>query len=199
MSLRALCLLALLPIVSGCASDGPAREAADDPSAGDLTGGTWEEGDPVAGDWSISWKNLDPKYPATTVSIVNASSEIGRKLLAGASSSEIRVASDAQMGALVSELRKLGFFEHAVAGLALDSVPDVPGKKGVVVLQQDGAARGLLLTTQMGRSAVPQTYANCKKFVITAHMQLQGFDVKASLGPGDERILTAPPPKMPRR
>jgi len=193
----ALSLAFPLLAASGCGSDDAASSGGQFIGSG--TGETWDDGEPVQGNYSVTWKNLNPANPPASMSIVNESSEIGQKLSSGvATSSEIRVATDAQMGGLLMALKNLGFFDRATDGLGLDNIPDLPGRRGIVVVTQDGHSRGLMLTTNIGPGPIPETYRNCKGAVLDAHSHLHGAEVKASLGPADDRILTAPPPKYHR-
>src|SRR6185436_7092079 len=107
----------------------------------------------------------------------------------------IRVATDEQMGALLSEMKRLGFDANATSGISLENIPEVPNPKGLIVVTQDGKSRGLLMQLGLGRSPVPEAYSNCKRVVVTAHMQLQGYDARASIGAPDESIFSAP--KLP--
>ena len=159
----------------------------------------WTDGDPVHGNVLVMWRNLDPRNPASAVGIVNETSQNGQKLKSGKStSSEIRVLNDSDMGGLLASLRKIGFFDHATDGLGLSSIPDVPGKKGIIIVTQDGHDKGLMLTTNLGKSAIPQTYIEAKNLIFTIHSNLPGFDVKASVGEPDERVFSVPPPKLKR-
>lgn len=205
-----LALLVSLTLAASCGSDGAARSDTDDrqgtvrePVAADEvpagSGPTWEDGEPVQGNVLVAWKNLDPAYQSAAVGLVNESSEIGQKLKSGKStSSEIRVLSDREMGGLLQQLAQLGFFKYATEGLSLDTIPERTGKKGIVVVTQDGRAQGLLLTLNLGTSPVPKAYADSKKIILFAHSQVQGFDVKVGAGEADERIFSAPPPRLKR-
>jgi len=191
-------LAAAAALAASCGSDSAAVDSS--PSEVPAGAATWGDGDPVQGEVTVAWQNLDPKYPAARVGLVNESSTIGQKLKSGkAKSSEIRVLTDAEMGGLLAKMTELGFFQYATDGLALDNTPDVQGKRGVVVVTQDGHSKGLMLTTNLGMSPVPKAYADNKKLVLFAHSQVPGYDVKASIGAPDERIFSAPPirPKKP--
>ncbi len=195
----AFLLAAALVLAASCGSDSSARGGGSTASADAPTGGTWEDGDPVKGDVTVAWANLDPKFPTARVGLVNESSAIGQKLRSGkATSSEIRVLSDREMGGLLAQLGKLGFFQYATDGLDLGNAPDVSGRRGIVVVTQDGRAKGLMLTTNLGMSPVPKAYADSKKVILFAHSQVQGFDVKAGVGEPDEHVFDAPPIKMKR-
>lgn len=186
-------------LAAGCASDGGSGGGSGDESEAAPTGGTWEDGEAVRGNVSVTWKNLNPANPPASASLVNESSEIGQKLKSGrASSSEIRVVSDAQMGGLLSQLKKLGFFQYATDGMALDNLPNVDGQRGIVVVTQDGHSKGLMLTTHIGPGPVPTAYRDSKNVVLFAHSQVPGFDVKANVGAPDERVFTAPKPTLRR-
>ena len=193
-----LALLAAAPLAA-CSSGGSGSGASSSGSA-DVSGGdTWNESTPVTGNVQVAWKNLDPANPPAAVGLVNESSESGRKLKSGkATSSQIRVLTDQQMGGLLAALEKVGFFRHATAGIALDNLPSVPGRKGVVVVTRDGKSVGLLLTTNLGTSPVPKAYTDSKNMILAAHHEVQGFEAKAGIGESDERIFSAPPPKLRR-
>jgi hypothetical protein len=179
-------------------ASGKRLEALDEGS-GSQASGNWEDGAAVRGDVSVSWKNLDPRNPLAAHSLVNESSEIGRKLRGGkATSSEIRVIGDLEMGRLLAELKKIGFFDHATDNLSLANVPEVPGRRGVVVVTQDGRSKGLMLTTNLGTGPIPKTYVESKRVVLAVHSQVQGFDVRVGTGAADEGVLSVPPPRFKR-
>jgi hypothetical protein len=161
---------------------------------------TWADSEPVNGDVTVAWENLDPNSPAHRIGLVNESSATGQKLKSGkATSSEIRVLTDAEMGGLLAKLAELNFFKFATDGVGLDNAPDVPGRKGIVVVTQNGDTKGLFFRTNLGEKALADAYVESKKLVFAIHSQLPGYDVKASLGASDERIFSAPPikPKKP--
>jgi hypothetical protein len=195
-------LLAVSAPLAACSSDPSYESAASGPSASPeagSSGSTWDESTPVRGDIQVAWKNLDPTNPPAAVGLVNESSETGQKLKTGrATSSQVRVLTDRQMGGLLAQLEKVGFFQYATEGLSLDNVPSVPGRKGVVVVTRDGRSVGLLMTTNLGTSPVPKAYSDAKNMVIYVHGQVQGFEAKASIGESDERIFSAPKPTLRR-
>ena len=195
-------MFAVAALVSGgCASEGQKTSAAGsaDSVPDAPSGGTWDDGEPVKGNVSVTWKNLNPANPQAASSLVNESSEIGRKLKSGtASSSEIRVITDAQMGGMLSQMKELGFFDHATKGLGLDNVPDVPGRRGIVVVKRDDQSLGLMLTTNLGLGPIPKVYRDVKTVVLFAHSQVRGFDVKAGTGAPDETLFSAPKPTFRR-
>ena len=168
-------------------------------AAGAPAGDSWDESTAVSGDVQVAWKNLDPDNPPAAVGLVNESSETGQKLKSGrATSSQVRVLTDHQMGGLLAMLDKVGFFRHATEGLSLDNLPTVPGRKGVVVVTRNGRSVGLLMTTALGTSPIPKAYTDSKNMVIHAHGQVPGFEAKASIGESDERIFSAPKPTLRR-
>lgn len=194
-------LAATLPLAA-CSSDesfsgtSPGGQAA---SGGGSTSGTWDESTPVSGDVQVAWKNLDPANPPAAVGLVNESSATGQKLKSGhATSSQVRVLSDAQMGGLLAALDKTGFFRYATDGISLDNLPNVPNRKGVVVVTRDGHSVGLVMTTNLGTSPVPKAYSDSKNTIIYAHGQVAGYEAKASIGESDERIFSAPKPTLRR-
>jgi hypothetical protein len=199
-SILAVPLLLACGLAAGCASDdAPGGSGSGDESGAVSSGGNWEDGEAVRGNVSVTWKNLNPANPSASASLVNESSEIGQKLKSGrASSSEIRVVTDAQMGGLLAQLKKLGFFQYATDGMGLDNLPDVAGQRGIVVVTQDGHSKGLMLTTNIGPGPVPTAYRDSKNVVLFAHSQVPGFDVKSGVGAPDERVFTAPKPTLRR-
>lgn len=156
-----------------------------------------ERGEATGGNTVVTWKNLDPRNPDVTWSLVNETSDVGAKLRSGrATSTEIRVMSDVDMGTLLNELRKAGFFENATRGLGLGNIPDVPGRKGIVVVSQDGVDHGLMLTPNLGGTTVPVAYRDSKQLVGAVHNALQGFEVRVNQD--TDRVFQAPSPKMRR-
>ena len=191
-------LLALCLSLAACGSDGSSESGAGG-SAADSGAGTWDEAAPVAGNVQVAWKNLDTANPAAAAGLVNESSETGQKLKSGrATSSQVRVLTDAQMGGLLAKLDEVGFFRNATQGLSLDNIPEVPGKKGIVVVTRDGQSVGLMLTTNLGTSPIPKVYTNAKNMILAAHGQVMGYEAKAGIGESDERIFSAPKPNLRR-
>jgi hypothetical protein len=189
-------LAAALALAASCGSDGGGGGSS---GYSGSSGATWEDSEPVAGEVMVAWQDLDPTRQSTRVGLVNESSEAGRKLKSGqASSAEIRVLTDVQMGGLLSKLAELGFFEYATDGLALDNVPDTAGKKGIIVVSQDGRSKGLLFRTNIGAGPLTNAYINSKNTILYAHSQVIGFDVRANVGEPDERVFEAPPIRMKR-
>jgi hypothetical protein len=196
-----LAFAATLPLAA-CSSDSSYGSSASGPSSSGVeaaSGDSWDESTPVGGNVQVAWKNLDPANQPAAVGLVNESSETGQKLKTGrATSSQVRVLSDQQMGGLLGMLDKVGFFRYATEGLSLDNVPDLPGRKGIVVVTRDGHSVGLMLTTNLGTSPVPKAYSDSKNMIIHAHGQVQGFEAKAGIGESDERIFSAPKPTLRR-
>jgi hypothetical protein len=191
----AVSLSSALLLASACGSDGGSKSGG--PAMESASGEGVDEGDPVHGDVLVMWKNLNPANPPAAAGLVNESSEIGQKLKSGkANSSEVRVLSDAQMGGLLAALEKNGFFQYATDGMGLDSIPDAPGRKAVIIVTQDGRSRGLLSLPGTGASPIPKVFYNSKMLIIGIHSQLPGAEVRAGLGEPDERVFTAPPPKF---
>lgn len=192
--------LAMAASLTACASD-DASDSGGGSSLGGVSpaGGSWDESAPVTGDVQVAWKNLDAANPAAACGLVNESSETGQKLKSGrATSSQVRVLTDAQMGGLLAKLEEVGFFRHATQGISLDNVPQVPGRKGIVVVTRDGQSVGLMLTTNLGTSPVPKIYTDSKNMVLAVHGQVMGYEAKAGIGEADDRIFSAPKPTLRR-
>jgi hypothetical protein len=186
-----LALASALVLASACSSDSDSRSGSSVEAV--------EEGAPVHGEVAVTWKNLNPANPPATMTLVNESSETGRKLKSGeANSSTIKVLSDAEMGGLLAALDSKGFFRYATDGMGLDNIPDLPGKKGIVIVTQDGQSKGLLSLPGLGSGPVPQVFLDSKRLILDIHRQLPGAEVHSGLGESDERIFSAPPPKMHR-
>ena len=189
----ALLLVAALA-VSGCGSTGGGGGAV----LAKPNIGTIEPGEAVTGNASATWKNLDPRNPEVTQTLVNASSEAGRALRSGrVSSSEVRVVSDEVMGTLLGELEDAGFFEHATPGMNLDNLPATPGRRGVVIVTRDGRSWGLVLAPGTGSTPIPATYRDCKALILAVHMSVQGLEVQVDVD--ENEVFSAPPIRMPRR
>ena len=192
-------LLALCLSLAACGSDGSSESGAGGSAAGSGGAGTWDEAAPVAGNVQVAWRNLDTANPAAAAGLVNESSETGQKLKSGkATSSQVRVLTDAQMGGLLAKLDEVGFFRNATQGLSLDNVPEVPGKKGIVVVTRDGQSVGLMLTTNLVSSPFPKVYTDSKNMILAAHGAVVGYEAKSGTGESDERIFSAPKPKLRR-
>lgn len=191
-------LAAALFALGACASGSSGDTDGAEPRASDGGTRTVERGEAVGGNTMVTWKNLDPRNPDVTWGLVNESSEMGQKLRSGrASSTEIRVMSDTDMGTLINELRKAGFFENATRGLGLANVPDVPGRKGIVVVSQDGVEQGLMLTPNLGGTSIPVAYRDSKQLIGAVHGALQGFEVRVNQDA--DRVFQAPPIRMRTR
>jgi len=191
----ALSLVSALLLAAACSSEGGSNSGGS--SMETPSGESFDDGEPVHGDVAVTWKNLNPANPPASASLVNESSEVGQKLKSGkANSSVIRVLTDAQMGGLLAALEKDGFFQYATDGMGLDTVPDLAGRKGVIVVTQDGRSKGLLSLPGTGAGPVPKVFYNSKMLIIGIHSQLPGAEVRAGIGEPDERIFTAPPPKF---
>ncbi len=156
------------------------------------------QGDAVSGEVFVSWRNLDPRNPAVTQTIVNESSELGRALASGRkNSADVRVLGDADMGTLLAQLEDIGFFRYATEGMGLDNAPDVPGRRGIVVVERDGRTWGLMLTPGAGRTPIPAAYRDAKGVILVAHSSLPGMDVKVNVDA--DRVFSAPPIGLKRR
>lgn len=196
----------LIPMVlyaTACASGGDAAAPSGGGGGGERAAPREEArptGEVVKGNYSVSWKSLSPRNKGvTTFSLVNESSEIGTKLSSGkATSSEIRVITDAGMAWLVDQLKQAGFYQFASDGLGLANAAQSGSKSGVVVVQQDGRTLGLAL---VGPGAAAQAYETSKQLVMRMHSQASPImgDIKVSTGPADESIFSAPKPPPLRR
>jgi len=192
-----VCVTAAAALLAGCAGDSTERAGTSDLAA--AGGPTWEDAAPVKGDFTVLWQDLNPKNQQTRFGLVNESSEIGQKLKSGkASSSEIRVLTDVEMGGLISKLTELGFFKYASDGVDIDNAPDVPGRRGIVVVRQDGHSKGLLFRTNLGAGPLTNAYLDSKKIILYVHGQVPGWDMKAQIGAPDERVFDAPKIQMKR-
>lgn len=157
-----------------------------------------EDGDPVSGNVQVTWRNLDPANKDVVISLVNESSEYGQRLRSGRSTSTVtRVATDEQMGQLLATLREMGFFEHATP-MVLGALPDEPGRKGAVVVQQGGESVGLMLVRKQGLagSQIPKIYTESKRLIIGLHSSLQGLEVRTNQ---DDDVFSMPPIQPPGR
>jgi hypothetical protein len=188
--------LMLAAVCVGCSSGG--SEPVSDDAAVEVAAGA-AESEPVRGEVMVSWRNLDPRYPATAVALVNDSSSTGQRLRSGTvTSSTIRVLTDAEMGWVLAEIERMGFHQHARDGLDVAAASEVPGRKGIVTIERDGTTKGLLLTTGLGTSPLPKVYVQVKDFVNKVHGHVVGGEVRASVGPADESIFSAPPARLKR-
>jgi hypothetical protein len=188
-------LAAALALAASCGSDGGGGGSSD---YSEPAGATWEDGEPVQGNVTVAWKNLDPKNQAASRFLVNESSETGQKMKRGATASDVGLLTDVQMGGLLAKLTEIGFFRYATDGTGLDNVPDLPGLKGIVVVTRDGASTGLLFRTNLDDRSLAQSYVDAKKIILLVHSQVIGPDVRANVGEPDERVFEAPPIRMKR-
>lgn len=164
--------------------------------------GDFREVDAVSGNYSVTWKNLNPAGDPVVQTLVNETSEIGVKIKSGrATSSTIRVVSDEQMGSLVDKLREMSYFDHATPGVGLDNVPDVPNRRGIVAVDEDGDRSALIFTLHMGNTPVPTVYRDCKSVILRVHGAAQGgMEVRAGRGESvdADRLFKGPKIKMER-
>ena len=160
--------------------------------------GSIEPGDAVQGDVFVTWKNLNPRNPDVTQTLVNESSEAGQQLRSGkVSSSAVRVISDADMGTLLLKLKDIGFYDQATRGVGPNSIPQVPGRRGIVLVHDNGTDWGLMLTPGAGGTALPATYRDCKGLILAIHGAVQGLKVEVNVDA--DRVFSAPPIRMPNR
>ena len=125
-SVRALVLAVGAVALAACAGSGSSSGSGGDGAERPSLAG-WDEGDPAQGNVQVTWKQLDPRHPAVTQTLVNESSEMGRRLRSGrASSAETKVISDEEMGRLLAALTKVGFYNFATQGQAVDTLPQAP-------------------------------------------------------------------------
>lgn len=139
---------------------------------------------PVKGNVQITVR-LSPKdKDVSTFALVNESSEIGKKLSTGrATSAQIRFLDDLAMGRLLAEMNARGFAAQSSPGLTLENLPVYPGRRGVIIVEQDGATRGIDFGTGTGGGALPKTFVDCKQLIMGVHGSLSGFEVRASTDP----------------
>ena len=202
----ALLTLVLLSLGLGaCASDTGGTASTGGSGNGSHVGaalggaeGDFEPGEAVKDNVRVTWRNLDDRNPPVTQSLVNASSEMGSQLRSGrVSSTSTRVLSDTDMGALLNELEDVDFFDVAKPGLSLDNHPDVPGARGVVVVERNGRAHGLLMTTGLSGTRIPETYVKSKQLVFAVHSAVSGYEVRVNVD--EDRVFKAPKSKLRRR
>jgi hypothetical protein len=156
----------------------------------------------VQGNVMVTLRTYHPNAPTTTMALVNASSESGRRLASGkATSREIRVITDDDMGRLLAEMDRRGFSGQARAGLTLAQLTDNPSRRGVILVEENGSSRGIEFSTGAGGTALPTVYTECKKLVWGVHMAVPGFEVRATTDNAmdAENVFQAPPARLPRR
>lgn len=199
--------LALLACAAspGCAGGDAARSGGSGgvASSGDGGEGVLPPGVPVKGNVQVTLRTYNPKDPAVvaTMALVNESSEIGRKLKSGrATSTVVRVVSDSDMGALLAAMDEKGFSGTATPGMTLDGLQDDGRRRGVIIVDRNGATQGIDFGLNQGGTAVPTVYTECKRLVWGVHMAVQGFAVSATTGNAEDadRVFQAPPLKMKR-
>ena len=184
-------------LLSGACSSGG---AVDDPA---LEGDPIEvaEGVPATGNVHVSLRTWDATSGpgGKTWVLVNASSEVGQKLRTGRATSTVtRVLDDAGMGSLLATFEENGFSKVAVGGVTLDSLPEDSRRKGVLIVEQDGASRALISAPNVGRS-VATIYRDCKVLFLQVHGSIPGAAVSVGTGDADpERTFRAPPIRMNR-
>ena len=185
-------LAALIP--GGCAGGGADGGVAF--SAPDIE--EFEDADPVSGNVRVTWRNLEPRHPDFTGSLVNASSEAGQRLRSGRASSSItKVLEDEEMGKLIKALENEGFFQYATEGLGLSNVPDHEGQKGILVVDRDGTTKGLMLTRNLGGTQIPRVYTDCKSLFLAIHGKVSGYEIR--INADVERVFQSPKIRMNRR
>ncbi len=192
-------LLASLALAA-CANSPPGGGGG---GAGGDDGDTRASGRAVQGNVQITLQTQTPSTPIQTFAFVNATSEIGRRITSGrATSTVIRVLSDADMAKLIEEIESRGFSSHAVAGRTLKNLPDASGRRGVIVVEENGASRALDFGTGSGGGALPTCYLECKKLILGVHGALQGLAVSGTTtnsADDGSKVFQAPPIKLPRR
>lgn len=178
---------------AGGGASGGGADGLERPNVGDV-----EPGDPVRGEVFVTWKNLNPRNPDVTQTLVNESSEVGQQLRSGRkSSTAVRVISDADMGTLLLKLKEIGFYDQATRGVGPNSIPQVPGRRGIVLVHDNGTDWGLMLTPGAGGTPLPATYRDCKGLVLAIHGAVQGLEVQVNVD--TDRVFSAPPIRMPNR
>ena len=190
-------VLAPVVLAAGCAGDG--GSGIDDPV---LQGQGIEvvEGAPVAGNVHVQLRTWDPDTgKAATFVLVNASSEAGQKLRSGRATSTVtRVLDDDGMGSLLATLEENGFTGVAADGVTLDNLEPDSRRKGVIVVERDGASRGLVSEPNVGRT-VATVFRDCKVLILQVHGSIPGSAASASTGESNpDRTFQAPPIRMER-
>ena len=193
------CATAVGATVGACAGTGPSSggSGAEARPSGDFR--------PVTGNVHVILRTWDPKNRSDgpkTFALVNATSEAGRRLASGRTpSSEFRVVSDEQMAALLAALDEKGFSAHASQGLSIKELPTDARRRGVIVVERDGASRGLELvaTGDLRASPVPTVYRDCKMIVVQIHNAIGGLETGASTSVGDDPSRTFQVPKADLR
>lgn len=194
-------LLALVPCLVACASGGGGsggNSASGGPGGGNAAA---ESGPKVSGDVTVTLRTTPGGGQATDMSLVNESSEMGKKLTSGRTSSTVtRVISDAEMASLLRELDKAGFSSVARDGVSMAALRDDSTRRGVIVIEQDGRPRGFEFRTGMGESRVPNVYVDCKRLIWGVHMQVPAYEAKVTVGdaPDADRVFQSPPARMKR-
>jgi len=183
--------------VAGCAGDG--GSTIDDPV---LEGQGIEvvEGAPVTGNVHVQLRTWDPETgKAATFVLVNASSEAGRKIRSGRATATVtRVLDDDGMGSLLATLDENGFAGVAADGITLEGLEPDSRTKGVIVVERDGASRGVVSKPNVGRS-VATAFRDCKLLILQVHGSIPGSAVSASTGESEgERTFQGDPIKMKR-
>lgn len=194
--LSALALLALPFAAGGCASD----EGGGDPAV-DGSHLPFVVGEPVTGNVHVTLRTWNPNTgEPSTHALVNESSEVGTKIRSGRASSTVtRVIGDEEMGSLLATMDEIGFSGVAEAGVTLESLPPDARRRGVIVVERDGSPAGLVFAPNMGTTAVPKVYRDCKGLILKVHMSVPGYAISAGTGDADpERTFQAPPIKMKR-
>jgi hypothetical protein len=205
MRVRAVLLVLACAALAACGSTGSAGGGpggGGDPSSAEdaLPPGTRA----VTGNHQVvlrTWNPNNPSAAPTTAALVNASSESGRKLQTGrATSTVVRVITDAEMGALLAAMADKGFDTVATPGLTLDGLRADGRRRGVIVVEQDGQTRGIDFGLNMGGTQVPTVYTECKKIILAVHMNIPGLEVRTSTDANDDpsRLFQAPPARLNR-
>lgn len=160
----------------------------------------------VTGDHQVLIRTWDPRdlsRPPFTAALVNESSDAGRRLTSGkASSTVVRVVTDQEMGALLQVLDEKGFSANATDGVTLQGLKPDGRRRGVIIVEKDGATRGIEFFPNMAGTAIPTVYTECKQIIVSCHRRIEGIEVRATTGAEAEdpsRTFQAPPIRMPNR
>jgi hypothetical protein len=155
----------------------------------------------VRGNVAVKFKSYQPGAVQNAYVLVNASSDVGKRLLSGkATSTWVRVMSDEEMGAFLRQMDELGFSANAQEGLSLENLRDWSERRGVITVEQDGRSRGIDFGTGGGPGAKATAYRDVKALIVYTHNQIPGaYEVKAQVGDPEGNLFQAPPARMPRR
>lgn len=193
MRLPSLALvLVLAASVAACGSTGG--------SSGGGGGGAYANAPAAKGNVQVVIRTWDPRTAQSnmTASLVNESSDAGRKLRSGrASSTVVRVLDDVQMGAILAALDKEGFATTARDGVTLDGLRPDAERRGVIIVERDGVSRGIDFVAGRDQGSLPSVYVECKRIILAAHASIPGYEARVSTGTEDDPSRVFQSPKAP--